>query len=109
VRGITDDSVLDLAMPRPQRYPHAEERRLFYVALTRARHEVVLTARANPSSPFVNELDGSGVRRIGQDGHTIERCPSCQRKTLVPRRGRWGPFLGCSTLPACQHTAKSVD
>jgi DNA helicase IV len=107
--GITDDPVLDLAMPRPERYPHAEERRLFYVALTRARHEVVLIARTNTSSPFVNELAGGGVRRIGQDGRTIETCPSCQRGTLVPRRGAWGRFLGCSTFPACRHTAKSVD
>jgi DNA helicase IV len=107
--GITDDPVLDLAMPQPDRYPHAEERRLFYVALTRARREAVLIARTNTSSPFVNELDGEGVRRIGQDGCVIERCPSCKRGTLVSRRGPRGPFLGCSTFPACRHTAKSVD
>jgi DNA helicase IV len=104
--GIADDPVLDLAMPRPDRYPHAEERRLFYVALTRARHEVVLIARAATSSPFVNELDDERVSRIGQDGAAIERCPSCRKGTIVPRRGPYGPFLGCSTFPACRHTSK---
>ena len=34
---IEDDPLLALAMPTPERYPHAEERRLFYVALTRTR------------------------------------------------------------------------
>jgi DNA helicase IV len=105
--GIADDPVLDLAMPRPERFPHAEERRLFYVALTRARHEVVLIARSAASSPFVNELDGERVTRIGMDGHSIERCPSCRRGTVVPRRGRYGPFVGCSMFPACRHTSKS--
>jgi DNA helicase IV len=105
--GVTDDPVLDLAMPSPDRYPHAEERRLFYVALTRARHEVVLIARAGTPSPFVNELDDDpNVTQIGHDGHRIERCPSCRKGTLVPRRGPWGAFLGCSTFPACRHTAK---
>jgi DNA helicase-4 len=94
--GITDDPVLGLAMPRPDPYPHAEERRLFYVALTRARHEVVLIAPAVTSSPFVNELDDELVTRIGQDGRSIERCPSCRRGTMVPRRGPKGPFPGAA-------------
>jgi len=34
--------VLKLAMPAPEAFPHGEERRLFYVALTRARRAVVL-------------------------------------------------------------------
>jgi DNA helicase IV len=104
--GIADDPVLDLAMPRPERFPHAEERRLFYVALTRARHEVVLIARGATSSPFVNELDDERVVRIGSDGRSVERCPSCRKGTMVPRRGPYGPFVGCSMFPACRHTSK---
>jgi DNA helicase-4 len=33
---IVDDPVLQLAMPQPDVFPMAEERRLFYVAITRA-------------------------------------------------------------------------
>ena len=40
--NIADDPVLDLAMPAPEPFAHAEERRLFYVALTRARCEVMI-------------------------------------------------------------------
>lgn len=39
---IQDDPVLALAMAEADDYPHAEERRLFYVALTRARRQVTL-------------------------------------------------------------------
>ncbi len=34
---IVDDSLLDLVLPEPESSDQAEERRLFYVAMTRAR------------------------------------------------------------------------
>jgi hypothetical protein len=52
---ITDDPVLDLAMPAPKP-SRTEERRLFYVALIRARRAVVLISHPRGMSPFVIEL-----------------------------------------------------
>ncbi|MBS9777648.1 MAG: UvrD-helicase domain-containing protein [Gammaproteobacteria bacterium] len=37
-------------------YPYAEERRLFYVAITRAKQKVYLVEPQNNPSPFVNEI-----------------------------------------------------
>jgi DNA helicase-4 len=54
--NISNDPVLDLAMPAPESFAHAEERRLLYVALTRARRGVVLIAPPDRMSPFVVEL-----------------------------------------------------
>ena len=54
--AIADDPVLDLAMPAPEAFPRAEERRLFYVALTRARRAVVLISHPRKMSPFVIEI-----------------------------------------------------
>ncbi|MCC7250462.1 UvrD-helicase domain-containing protein [Hyphomicrobium sp.] len=53
---IVDDSLLDLVLPEPEGFEHAEERRLFYVALTRARHSVTILTDPDAPSAFVTEL-----------------------------------------------------
>jgi DNA helicase-4 len=65
---IEDDPLLGLVLARPDSFPHAEERRLFYVALTRARHQVHLIADRNYPSSFVLELLGGEyqVKHIGR-------------------------------------------
>ena len=53
---VADDSVMQLAMPSGDSHEYAEERRLFYVALTRARSTVTLITLARKESPFIGEL-----------------------------------------------------
>jgi len=106
---IADDPVLDLAMPVPEDFAHAEERRLFYVALTRARHQVVLVTSRHRMSPFVVELLEDARVTIEGDEEPVDVCPECGRGTLIERSGRNGPFLGCSTFPACGFTRSVAD
>ena len=40
-----------------------------------------------------------------QEG-TGEVCPKCGEGTLVGKRGRFGPFVGCSRYPDCDHIKK---
>lgn len=62
---IIDDSLLDLVLPEPEPFQHAEERRLFYVALTRARHSVTILAdREAPSSFAIELLDDTSYGAI---------------------------------------------
>lgn len=99
-----DDPVLQLAMPAGDDYPHAEERRLFYVALTRARRAVLLVAVKNRLSSFLVELvRDHGLKPVAVDGEPtfVQICPKCGKGTMVPRRGPHGDFLGCSRFPAC--------
>ena len=111
--NIEDDPVLDLAMADPDAYPHAEERRLLYVALTRARRAVTLFAVAGQESQFVVELLEAGKLDLrtadGRRAETVKICPSCQEGTLVQRSGPYGKFLGCSNFPRCKQTAKVDD
>jgi len=103
-----DDPLLRLAMPEDDPYPFAEERRLFYVALTRARGSVVLVTRRGRESPFIAELLESGVLdpvEADEDAPSPAIvCPSCGMGVMVERTGPYGAFLACNRFPAC--TAK---
>ena len=53
---ISDDPVLDYVLTKSDQFPYGEERRLFYVAITRAKIQtIVLYDQRNPSV-FVNEF-----------------------------------------------------
>jgi DNA helicase-4 len=108
--NVASDPVLDLAMPRPESFPYAEERRLLYVALTRARRGVVLITPTKTMSPFVVELlaDPNVVVAGDESGPAapVEVCESCGAGTMVHRTGRYGAFLGCSTFPQCRNTRR---
>ena len=107
---IADDPLLDLVLSRPEKHPNAEERRLFYVALTRARRHVVVLADGGPPSPFVVELI-EGNYDVAVFGRLPEKdvpCPRCVRGHLVRRENarNKGAFYGCSNWPYCEHTQR---
>lgn len=108
---ITDDPVLLLALPAGDDFPFAEERRLFYVALTRARRNVTLVTQHHKHSPFLVELRKvASIEVTSLDGEVSDSipCPSpkCQG-SLIPRYGKYGPFLSCSNFPACKEKGKA--
>ncbi|MFG6432565.1 UvrD-helicase domain-containing protein [Roseateles sp. LYH14W] len=106
---IVDDPVLALAMPGEDSHEFAEERRLFYVGLTRARKTVTLITIERKESTFVSELirdHGIKVLNVDGDESDAELCSSCRVGFLVPRKGKWGPFMGCSHYPRCKFTRR---
>ena len=67
---IEDDPILDFVLSRKESYPFAEERRLFYVAMTRARrHMYVLYDQKRPS-PFIGEF----LLRVEKGSYLCPRC-----------------------------------
>ena len=56
-----DDPVLSLAMPNGDTFFLGEERRLFYVALTRARRSVAMFTVKGKTSAFLDELIRDGA------------------------------------------------
>ena len=86
--GMVDDPLFDLVLAAPEFLPNAEERRLFYVALTHARRAVFLLADRSSPSPFVVELESGGydVEIYGGNGQADDRCPNCKEEYCDPAR-----------------------
>lgn len=105
---IDDDELLNLVLPHPEAYEYAEERRLFYVALTRASRGVYLLTNSREPSRYIRELSeiaGDNLRFETIDGDQVRQCPVCRVGQLVERQGRNNQrFLGCNQYPDCGHT-----
>lgn len=103
---IEDDPVLQLAMPGGDRFKFSEERRLFYVALTRARQSVTLITIEKRESPFVLELVDElklVLHDIAGEKQSLEVCPKCQNAFITEKEGKFGRFLSCSAYPMCDY------
>jgi DNA helicase-4 len=106
---IEDDELLHLVIPQPETFQYAEERRLFYVALTRASRGVFLLTNEQQQSRYVDELcdiAGQEVRFESVDGQPLQQCPKCSAGYLIERRSKAGRhFLACIRSPDCKHTS----
>ncbi len=108
--GITDDPVMNMVLARRDGHEHAEERRLFYVAVTRARRKAYLIADSTHPSPFVKEITqdpGYGTDTRGAGLAAAVSCQACRSGILLVRDGANGLFVGCSNYPVCRHTERT--
>lgn len=102
--NIAEAPVLRLLLDNCDHYPFAEERRLFYVALTRAKKKVWLLTIKDNESIFVKEMRQMYGKQIDMERYT---CPLCGGK-IIKRNGPYGTFLGCSNyrISGCRFTRK---
>ena len=89
---ISDAPVLQLLLDNCDQYPFAEERRLFYVAVTRAKKKVWLVTLKDNESVFAKEIEAVYGGDMRREQYT---CPQCGGH-LVKRSGPYGEFYGCS-------------
>jgi DNA helicase-4 len=102
---IADDPLMELVIPKPESYPHAEERRLMYVAITRAKKGVFIFSNQRKISPFAIEL--AKINRVKTIALIPERhnpCPECDTGDVVRKAGKFGAFYGCTNYPKCEFT-----
>lgn len=103
---MTDDPILGLLLNDEEEYRFAEERRLFYVALTRTKNEVVLLLPTDISL-FAEEIIIDNNYLLTNDETLITtNCPYCKTGKLVMRQkaSDGSRFLGCSHYPNCEQT-----
>jgi DNA helicase-4 len=119
---IPDDEFIQLLPTPSEAFADAEERRLFYVSLTRTRGIVHLVIDETKPSSFLDDLSDSPSPPVAkaeskrkketrQPAKRLEapvdprgripHCPSCNQPTFVKREGSRGSFWGCSDFPKC--------
>lgn len=109
-----DDPLLNMVLPQPETHAFAEERRLFYVALTRAKEKVFLIGERG--SVFLEEITKDPSFKnyiyIPQDEHEQVNtsippewlCPKCKQGRLWKKSGQFGEFMACNGYPNCDYT-----
>lgn len=114
---IENDPIINLVLPEQEDYPFAEERRLFYVALTRAKKSVIIPYDINNCSTFIHELlkhyarGNIEINHISYDRKSspleviaLEKCPTCISGDLILRTTKNNKtYTGCSNYPYCDY------
>lgn len=113
---IIDDPILSLIQTNQETYIYAEERRLFYVALTRTKNCTYLLSPEINESIFVKDLET--IKRNGEvqviapdntvkaiiDRPILQHCPACKAGILSIRQSNNGrKFVSCSNYPKCSY------
>ncbi len=113
---LTDDPILSLVITDLDDFDYAEERRLFYVAITRTKNVTYLLAPQFNQSVFTDELirkqnivfDTSLINEPKIDN---PNCPVCEKGILILRENSItnNKFLGCTNYPLCNNTFKEIE
>jgi DNA helicase-4 len=102
---MSDDPILNLLLSEADQFENGEERRLFYVAMTRAKENVYFITDSSFKSKFIAELE------IESGQSPNKKCPTCKTADIVLRKSGTAKnvntykFFGCSNyLFGCDYT-----
>lgn len=116
---INDDPLLDLVLPPGEPFEYAEERRLFYVAVTRTKNHTFVLYDVDAQSAFIKEIaENKGKYQFnefltkGAESAPPDygKCPICGTGKITMRIMPDGSFFfGCGNYPFCTHTPRTCD
>ena len=107
---IEDDPILNIVVPEGDDFEDAEERRLFYVALTRTKETIFLLSNMYEQSIFIKELINENKDEIfflNDPKVQLMHCPECKTgflKKHIKSNDKDKHFYGCSNFPRCKYT-----
>lgn len=97
------DALVEALLPSLDHYPNSEERRLLYVAITRAKKKCYLIADASEPSDFISELLSPkynvyiASERFKEKYQNIFKCSICSTGYYKLITGQHGEFYACSS------------
>ena len=110
-----EEAVVEALLPSLDTFPHSEERRLLYVALTRAKKRSYLIADPMAPSVFINELLSQKYslqivsKKFEKKYRQTFKCSTCTEGyfKLVP--GKFGDFYSCTSGVVCTSKPRVCD
>ena len=110
---MDDDPILNLVLSSKENYPFSEERRLWYVALTRAKLCTYIIANNTHTSSFLTEiLQKCSIMNKKEQikEQDIIYCPRCKTGNLSERSYPDGNSCWkCSNYPYCDYTIRDKE
>ncbi|MDR2709566.1 MAG: UvrD-helicase domain-containing protein [Elusimicrobiota bacterium] len=109
---LSDDPLLSLLLGQKEDFLYAEERRLFYVALTRTKNEAFLMVPEFNESEFALEIIKEPKYLFSNSNKSKPvNCLWCKSGKLIVRQNpkTSEKFLGCSNFPHCNMSYKEID
>lgn len=97
---LSDDNVLNQLLSDDDHFENGEERRAFYVAMTRAKKHLYLVADKNFKSKFILELEG-------ENRSNDNRCPRCNSELKFIKR--INSYYGDSSMFGCSSFKYGCD
>lgn len=110
---MDDDPILNLVLSSKENYPFSEERRLWYVALTRAKLCTYIIANNTHTSSFLTEiLQKCSIMNKKEQikEQDIIYCPRCKTGNLSEKSYPDGNSCWkCSNYPYCDYTIRDKE
>lgn len=113
---IADDPILSWVLTDSDDFVYGEERRLFYVAMTRTKNQIYILAPEMQTSSFIKELIDEYkipfVPSAKEKGDNLySKCPRCQSGYLTKRKKKNGgkEFVGCTNYPMCDYSLHDIE
>lgn len=109
---ISDDPILETVLSDSDSFMYSEERRLFYVSMTRTKNRTyIIVPRTNPSE-FIKDFKNKDNVFVWSNKDIIEeiKCPICITGNLVKRISNTNhEFVGCSNYPRCEFSNSNIS
>lgn len=105
---VENNPLLEGLFTKLDPYPFSEERRLLYVAITRAKNDCYLLSSARNASEFVEEMLAPKYhldiqsKSFNEKMRRIFKCPMCANGYFELMQGEFGPYYRCSTGVKCR-------